>query len=302
MIFSAGHAVIVGAGTSDLPNTVDDAKALADILRDPERCAYPAQQVKVLVTDGAARTGVLAALEDLSSQADAQSTVVIYYSGHGYFVEAGGHKEYFLLPFGYKLNDLTNTAISDTEFAAALSKIKCKKMLLLLDCCHAAGFDRTKAPGVQLEKGAIPPQAEAALQAGEGRVIIASSTAAELSYGGKPYSAFTQALIEGLAGIGAAEQDGFARVADLAMYTAYRVPGRTKDRQHPVFNFKKADNFPVAYYSGGDLKPKGSPFSAVAEVEPEAGTWSTQVINNITAEKVSNFTGPVTFNGGLSMK
>jgi hypothetical protein len=103
--------------------------------------------------------------------------------------------------------------------------------------------------------------------------VIASSRAGEVSFAGKPYSVFTQALIEGLAGIGANEQDGYARVADLAMYTSWRVQARTKDRQHPVLNFDKADNFKVAFYSGGDQKPKGSPFEVPAEVEPEPGAW-----------------------------
>ncbi len=43
-IFPSGRTLIVGVG-ADLPNTVDDAQGLAEILRDPERCAYPAEQV-----------------------------------------------------------------------------------------------------------------------------------------------------------------------------------------------------------------------------------------------------------------
>ena len=155
--------------------------------------------------------------------------------------------------------------------------MKARKLLLLLDCCHAAGLDQRKAPGAMLEKAPIPPQAEAMLRAGSGRVVIASSRADEVSFAGKPYSAFTQALIEGLAGSGANEQDGYARVADLAMYTSWRVPGRTKDRQHPVLNFEKADNFPVAFYAGGDPKPKGTPFEVPTEIEPEPGAWRVNI-------------------------
>ena len=38
------------------------------------------------------------------------------------------------------------------------------------------------------------------------------------SYAGVPYSAFTLALIEALSGEGASKQDGFVRLADLALY------------------------------------------------------------------------------------
>ena len=52
------------------------------------------------------------------------------------------------------------------------------------------------------------------LEAGEGRVVVASSRAGELSFAGKPYSVFTQAMIESLAGIGASQQDGFVQLAN----------------------------------------------------------------------------------------
>ena len=37
--FSKGHALIVGVG-ADLPNTVNDAIGLAEILTDPDRCKH----------------------------------------------------------------------------------------------------------------------------------------------------------------------------------------------------------------------------------------------------------------------
>ena len=38
--FERGYALVVGVG-ADLPSTVDDARGLADILKDPARSAYP---------------------------------------------------------------------------------------------------------------------------------------------------------------------------------------------------------------------------------------------------------------------
>ena len=179
MKFSTGHAVIVGVG-ADLPNTVNDAQAIADMLRDETRCGYPTDQVALLTAEKANRADVLKALADLAGRTDEGSTVLIYYSGHGYFVPKGGQKQYFLLPYGYSLGDLPGTAISDDEFTAALSGLKVKKLLLLLDCCHAAGLDQAKAPGLALEKGEMPPQALEMLKAGGGRVVIASSRASEV--------------------------------------------------------------------------------------------------------------------------
>ncbi|MEI2689292.1 MAG: caspase family protein [Anaerolineae bacterium] len=167
---------------------------------------------------------------------------------------------FYLLPYGYDLQRLYQTAVSGAEFTAALRAIPARKLLVLLDCCHAGGVGEAKAPGVTLAKAPLPPEALALLAEGDGRVLIASSKEDEFSYAGRPYSAFTLALIEALCGQGVAKQDGTVRVADLALHARQMVPGRTRQRQHPILHFEHADNFAVAYYAGGDPKPKGLPF------------------------------------------
>ncbi len=281
--FTNGHAIIVGVG-ADLPNTVDDAKGIAGILRDQERCAYPRDQVQTLTGDGAGRGQILAALDKLAQAATTDDTVLVYYSGHGYRVTSTTGEAFYLLPHGYDLQRLYQTAISGAEFTAALRAVSARKLLVLLDCCHAGGVGEAKAPGVTLAKAPLPPEALALLAEGSGRVLIASSTENELSYAGRPYSAFTLALIEALCGQGVAKKDGFVRVADLlALHTRQMVPGRTSQRQHPILHFEHADNFAVAYYAGGDAKPKGLPFEVEPEIEPEPGAWrqSAGVVQNV---------------------
>ena len=240
--FNNGYALVVGVG-ADLPNTVDDAIGLADILKDPGRCAYPAEQVHLLTEEKADRHHILAALESLSKSTDDQSTVVVYFSGHGHLVTSTMGQSYYLMPYGYDLEKLFQTAISGVEFTERLRAIPAQKLLVLLDCCHAGGVGDAKAPGLELTKSPLPPEAHALLAAGSGRVLIASSQEDELSYAGKPYSAFTLALIEALCGQGVAKKDGYVRVADLALHTREVVPGRTNNKQHPILHFDKADNF-----------------------------------------------------------
>ncbi len=309
--FANGHAVIVGVG-ADLPATVQDAKGLADILRDPERCAYPAAQVHLLNGEQATRDHVLTALDHLIEAADDGATVVIYYSGHGYEVGTPIGKLYFLMPYGYDLENLPETAIRGDELTERIRAIRARRILILLDCCHAGGFDPTKAPGVQLTKAPMPAEAQSLLARGSGLVLVASSQANEVSFAGKPYSAFTLALVEALAGAGASRQDGYVRVADLALYTGNMVPARTTDRQHPILNFEQADNFAVAYYAAGDSTPKGLPFAVEPEIEPEPGALARSTLDqrgqtvhgpqtNITGGTVQGpvlsgqFSGPVDF-------
>src|SRR5262249_7569895 len=172
--FTQGHAVVVGVG-ADLPNTVDDAKGLADILTDPGRCAYPTAQVQLLTGPAATRAGILGVLEDLARSTTVQSTVVIYFSGHGYRATSPTGKSYYLMPHGYDLARLYETAISGAEFTDRLRAIPSQKLLVLLDCCFAGGLDTVKEPGLHLEKSALPPEATGLLAQGGGRALIASS-------------------------------------------------------------------------------------------------------------------------------
>lgn len=254
--FTQGHAVVIGVG-GDLSGTAEDARGIADILKDQTRCAYPPKQVHLLTAAAATRHAILDTLAVLAKQTSGDATLVIYFSGHGYEVSHKYGRDYFLLPHGYDTDNLRDTAVSGTELQAALAAIPRQKLLLLLDCCHAAGIPLPKGPDAQFAKAPFPASAPEQLAQGAGNVLIASSQANEKSVTGDPYSAFTLALVEGLTGSGISQQDGFVRVADLAMYTGRTVPAHTYERQHPVLHFSKADNFAVAYYAGGAIQPKG---------------------------------------------
>lgn len=295
-VFPDGHAVIIGVG-ADLPNTIRDAEGLADILKHQERCAYPARQVSLLTSKRATRDRILTALDELSESVGDESSVVIYFSGHGYRVTQDGVTNYYLMPYGYNTLRLQDTAISGVEFTDRLRALKAKKLLLLLDCCHAGGVGSAKSPqgevvpdppSSDIAKAAIPEEARNLFAQGSGRVIIASSMEAEVSYAGDPYSAFTAALVEVLCGRGVGVKDGYVRVSDLVRYTAEMVPKRTQGKQHPVMHFEQADNFKVAYYSGGAEEPKAPPFKDV-KIEPQPGAWNpAPAINwNINASMIS---------------
>ncbi|MEA3307891.1 MAG: caspase family protein [Chloroflexota bacterium] len=272
-LFKQGHALIVGAG-GDLPNTADDALGLAKILREPGRCGYPPTQVNLLTGASATRDKLLAALDSLTQTTTSDSTVLFYFSGHGYRATSSVGEAYYLLPYGYQLTELYRTALSAEEFTAKLAAIPARKMLILLDCCHAGGVGDAKTPGLTLARAPLPPGAVELLAAGRGRVLIASSREDELSYAGRPYSAFTLALIEAFSGRGVAKKDGYVRVTDLALHAREVVPGRTRNKQHPILHFEQADNFALAYYAGGEKQPKGLPFDEKPAIEPEPGAWS----------------------------
>src|SRR5437868_1584359 len=128
--FTQGHALIVGVGgANDLPYTVNDAIGIAGILRNPGRCAYPKDHVQLLTGAKSRRAAVLNGLDRLA-KVKPDSSVIVYFSGHGEQIRRGKKTTYYLMPHGYDFDRLEETAISGAEFAAKLSNIKAKRLLV----------------------------------------------------------------------------------------------------------------------------------------------------------------------------
>ncbi|MCP4696812.1 MAG: hypothetical protein GY862_08175 [Gammaproteobacteria bacterium] len=98
-----GHALIVGAG-ADLKCTADDAKGLATILKDEERCAYPAGQVQLLTeADLAGHTR-----ERVPQLTNNKQHPVLHFEQADNFVivyDAAGKEQPKALPFELKAED-----------------------------------------------------------------------------------------------------------------------------------------------------------------------------------------------------
>src|SRR6478609_1194182 len=63
-LFHRGHALLIGVG-GDLPCTIRDVEGLRDILVNPERCAYPPDQVRLLTEENASVESIRAELKRL---------------------------------------------------------------------------------------------------------------------------------------------------------------------------------------------------------------------------------------------
>lgn len=251
--FNQGFALTIGVG-SDLPVTINDAKGFTQILLDKQRCSYLNENVICLTGEQATREGILCGLNQLSEKVSTNlaSTVVVYFSGHGGYVNNEG---YYLVPYNFDFRDISNTAIRADEFTQKLIDIKAKRLLVLLDCCHAGGMTQIKS--YNFKSIPFPSDFENVLSSGSGSVLIASSRKDEVSFASEPYSIFTQALREALAGYGSADKNGYVYIADIAMYVGRVVPNRTNNQQNPILKISQADNFAIAYYSAGikDIKP-----------------------------------------------
>lgn len=261
--FTDGHALVIGVGDyihprfASLPATVHDAQAIATVLTDSTRCAYPPTNVHVLTDEEATTINICATLKSLAQNTNPRSTVFIYFSGHGgRALENGGWRTY-LCPRQADPEDLVHTAISGDEFSALVSAIPVHKLLVMLDACHAAGSADLKAPDEGLFwKAGLPSDYYEALSQGSGRVIIASSKEDQFSYV-RPQgdlSLFTHHLVLALKGKAAVRGDGVIHVLDIFHYVSEAIK-TDEPRQMPILKVKDLDlNFPVALDKGGKAR------------------------------------------------
>ncbi|WP_295441921.1 caspase family protein [uncultured Thiodictyon sp.] len=230
MAFTQGHALLIGVGSYqhepqlNVPITAADAQRLAGVLRDPVFCSYPADQVTVLHDATASRAGILAALDALGERAGAADTVFLYFCGHGAYGEDG---DYYLTAHDTGLNSgrvVSGSGLRQGELIGRLRAIKAKRLLLVVNACHAGELAPTlrpaAAPGIPL-----PAQTAAALLAsGEGRIIITACREGQVSYIGRgALTLFTQALVDGLQGRGTISRRGFVSAFDLYTHLYFKI-------------------------------------------------------------------------------
>ncbi len=289
-VFASGYALLIGVDQNyidawALPGVAKDVEALYSVLTHPERCAYSAEKVKLITGEAATRQGILDGLEWLQRSIETDKsdneTAVIYYSGHGMPYPIDDPREYYLVPYDLRRGQEVLRALRATDFRQAIDVMNPKRLLVVLDCCHAAAMGvkgpmpAPKAVPVALfmgrEEAAIGPPAKgaraafdlAALTKGRGRAVLSSSTGNQSSYIRKDrtMSIFTYHLIEALTGH-AQPQEGAVEVlvSDVMSHVWRKVPQSAMDDwgedQQP--DFQISGNFSIALLLGGKGLGKGA--------------------------------------------
>ena len=296
--FTHGYALLIGVGESafpkySLPVTVKDVQALRAFLTDPNLCAYPNddQHIRLLHDAGATRTAILEGLAWLKEQVatNPKSTVVIYYSGHGWLDQSTEH--YYLIPHDVDFN-IPSSALSAVDFTDALRQIQSQRLLVIIDCCHAQGMAAAKTgeADLKLPQGFVPAVPTKGrldeLAKGEGRAVFTSCRGSQKSWIRKDgsMSIYTYHLIEALQGAANQPGDTKVRVADLMKHLDRAVPESAfqeyQATQEPWFS-GETTNFPIALLCGGKGLPaegwdavKESPINFTSNMVQAAGPRS----------------------------
>ena len=309
--FDHGYALLIGVNAHsvpkwELPDVEKDVTALGEVLRHPERCAYPAANVHTLTGTAATREGIFDELRWIRQrlQRDPDATAVIYYTGHGWRDDSRTPAEYYLIPYD-TTPDVQSSALRATEFAAEIDTIQPQRLLVILDCCHAGGMD-VKEVGL-LPRGyvsAVTPPALLmgddasvrftpgakgleALAQGRGRAVLSASTGEQRSFIRKDrrMSIFTYHLIEALTGH-AQPQEGAREVlvSDVISYVTRKVPESARGDwgQEQTPDSQMRGNFPIALILGGKGVTTAEPSPALRRARRALASLEAQVAGYTT--------------------
>jgi uncharacterized caspase-like protein len=214
------YAVVIGIEKySDIPEAEfaeHDAAAMRDHLA---ALGFPQRNIVSLIGTKATKTGLQKELETwLPQNVNPNSTVFVYYSGHGAPDLKTGHS--YLVPWDGDPQFLEDTGYPVDRLYEKLGQLKAKRVIVALDACFSGAGGRSV-----LAKGMRPLVTQAPTELASGKVVSLTAAGANQAAGSMPrqgHGLFTYYLLRGLNG-DAADKDGRVTVASLYASLAARV-------------------------------------------------------------------------------
>jgi hypothetical protein len=242
---SSSHALLVGIANyhsiRKLSKTTHDATDFSEILANS---GYHEKNLKLLLDHDATKSNISKELDSLAHSVSSDSTVIIFFSGHGTQVHGGFSSGEYLCPVEAELSKIKDTCISSSEITDALKAIRVNRLVLFLDACHSGGVGEIRDPNTKIKSGLSEQSYKRLAPVGGGRVIISSCESNEVAweFSNMRNGIFTHYLLEGIRG-GAARSDGTIWVSNLFSYISEHIAKHKV--QHP-FQQSATVDFPLA--------------------------------------------------------
>jgi len=251
------YALIIGVDyKQEMEQVQHDAIAINNILSNKALCGYKEENIILLLDKDATMQNIMDALDKLVEITDENSSILFFYSGHGGLYNGVS----FLCPYD-KSPDIY---ISGAELREKLNAIKSKRMVILFDCCHSAGFFKGEGKEVtRTVSGSIANYEEnmshieglaQEIDDDQGIVIVTSCQESELSWTTTGnYSVFTACLLEVLQGQHKMYfSDEFIRMTETVNHLWKRVPEMSSSqvggaKQNPYINLQMNNDFVLSY-------------------------------------------------------
>lgn len=266
------YALIIGIKYDfDKLDTTGDAQDIAAVLKDEAICGYPPENVKLLIGKEADRKGILAAFKDLQGKTNENSSIFLYYSGHGgleldtfHFIPAG-------IKSGMNKEEYTAEWVTAEEIKDHINALKTRRLIFFMDCCHSTGIaSESFVAGGQEQKQDSPnststefTQADGLAQkvdTEKGISVVASCKENQKSYkmDADKNSLFTKHLLLALHGQHQSVfADPYVRILQVASYLMRVIPPVLEEIaskwnipeavQEPYVNLELYDDFILSY-------------------------------------------------------
>ena len=262
------YALLFGIEYEDGLNTIGDAEDIAAILTDKDLCGYPKKNVLLVRGKKANRKGILKAFSKLKDQTDENSSVFIYYSGHGGVLGETFHFVPYGMKDGMTEEEYKAAWVTADEIKENINALSTRRLIFFLDCCHATGIAKS---GFEAAKGSTVNVANDKFDKAEGLAqkidnergisIVASCKEEQESYqlGDDKNSLFTKHLLLALKGQHQSHfSEPYVRILEVAGYLLRAIPpvieaaAASADppldiKQEPYVNLEMYDNFVLSY-------------------------------------------------------
>lgn len=191
-----------------------DVTHLAETLRNPQIGEFDSVELSINEPYDAIRRKIVS----LVNNRETDDLIMLYYSGHGVLA-------FDSLYFTARNSDLDHIAAAgfrSREIKEFLDSCRCKRQVLILDCCHAGDF-----AGDGYKSAARDSLVTEQTFGGFGRVVMMASSALQTAPDGpagpNSISPFTHFLLEGLRDGAASPDDEFISAQAVADYAERRM-------------------------------------------------------------------------------
>ncbi|HEY9618944.1 MAG TPA: caspase family protein [Crinalium sp.] len=238
-------ALLIGVGDYDgglpsLPGTQADLQTMQRVLQKPDVGGF---DVVDLLPNPDLPTMQLAIEKLFSENRSKDDLILLYFSGHGVRDDNGAL--YFATRATKKNQQgriFTSTAVPAAFIQTCMSQSRSKRQVLILDCCFSGAFANDMTA----------KQADAAVDVktqlgGEGRAVLTSSIATQLSYEERGASIYTRYLVQGLE-TGAADRDsnGQITIDELHEYARDKVQEAAPTMQPEIYAVREGYKILIA--------------------------------------------------------
>jgi hypothetical protein len=233
---------------ASLPGTQTDIQEMQRVLQKPQVGGFDV----VELLSNPDPTQMQLAIEKLFQENRSRDDLILlYFSGHGVKDDNG------TLHFATRITQknqqgriFTSTVVPANFIQNCMSNSRSKRQVLILDCCFSGAF----ANDMKAKQAEEVVDIKAQL-GGEGRAVLTSSTATQVSYEKEGAGIYTRYLVQGLE-TGAADRngDGHISVDELHEYAKEKVQEAAPSMQPEIYAVKEGYKILLAQAPQGDAK------------------------------------------------